>query len=389
MKKKKICIIGGAGHVGFPLGLMIASKGNKVFLHDIDDESCHLINKNISPYYEINSGKFLKKYKKNLIAGNDDRFIIKSDIIIICIGTPVKKDATPDLKKFFSLILKLKKIINKNQLIIIRSSVYPGTIKRIKNIFKNKNNKISYCPERILQGSALVELNNLPQIISGINDTSIKESASFFKTFVKEIIISSIIEAELIKLFSNAWRYINFAASNQFYSICQKFEIDFNELRKKMMKNYSRNQGLPLAGFAAGPCLVKDTMQLVNLTNNTFTMGQASLKINENFPNFLIKELSKKFNLKKKKIGVLGLAFKSDVDDTRDSLSIKLIKILEKKKINFFISDDYAQYPNKISKELLIKKSDIIILATPHKSYNKLSIPKNKTIIDTWGILKK
>ena len=102
MKKKKICIIGGAGHVGFPLGLMIASKGNKVFLHDIDDESCHLINKNISPYYEINSGKFLKKYKKNLIAGNDDRFIIKSDIIIICIGTPVKKDATPDLKKFFS-----------------------------------------------------------------------------------------------------------------------------------------------------------------------------------------------------------------------------------------------------------------------------------------------
>ena len=300
--KKKVCIIGGAGHVGFPLGLMVASRGNKVFFYDKNVKSCELINKNIAPYYEINSEKFLKKYKKNLIAGNNDKFITKSDIIIICIGTPVKKDTTPELKEFFSLIRKLKKIVNKNQLIIIRSSVYPGTIEKIKKILKNKNKKISYCPERILQGSALVELNSLPQVISGINDKSIKESISFFKTFVKEIIVSSVIEAELIKLFSNAWRYINFAASNQFYSICQKFEINFNELRKKMMHNYSRNQGLPLAGFAAGPCLVKDTMQLVNLTNNSFTMGMASLEINENFPNFLIKELSKKFNLKKKQL---------------------------------------------------------------------------------------
>ena len=387
--KKKVCIIGGAGHVGFPLGLMVASRGNKVFFYDKNVKSCELINKNIAPYYEINSEKFLKKYKKNLIAGNNDKFITKSDIIIICIGTPVKKDTTPELKEFFSLIRKLKKIVNKNQLIIIRSSVYPGTIEKIKKILKNKNKKISYCPERILQGSALVELNSLPQVISGINDKSIKESILFFKTFVKEIIVSSVIEAELIKLFSNAWRYINFAASNQFYSICQKFEINFNELRKKMMHNYSRNQGLPLAGFAAGPCLVKDTMQLVNLTNNSFTMGMASLEINENFPNFLIKELSKKFNLKKKTIGVLGLAFKSDVDDTRDSLSIKLIKILKRKKINFFVSDDYVHYPNKVSQKALIKKSDIIILATPHKNYSKMLIPKNKTIIDTWGITKK
>tara|TARA_A100000164_G_scaffold373273_1_gene404137 strand:- start:118 stop:1284 length:1167 start_codon:yes stop_codon:yes gene_type:complete len=387
--KKKVCIIGGAGHVGFPLGLMIASKNNQVFFYDKNEKACDLINKNIAPYYEINSEKYLKKYKKNLIAGNNDRFITNANIIIICIGTPVKKNTKPDLKEFFKLIKKLKNLINKKQLIIIRSSVYPGTIEKIKNLLKHKNSNISYCPERILQGSALVELNTLPQVISGINKKSIKNSVVFFKSFVEEIIISSVIEAELIKLFSNAWRYINFAASNQFYNICQKFEINFNELRKKMMKNYSRNQSLPLAGFAAGPCLVKDTMQLVNLTNNKFTMGKASLKINEDFPNFLIKELERKFILKKKKIGILGIAFKSDVDDTRDSLSIKLIKILKRKKIKFFISDDYVNYPNKISKKELIKKSDIIIIATPHKNYKKLTISKNKTIVDTWGILKK
>ncbi len=387
--KKKVCIIGGAGHVGFPLGLMIASKNNQVFFYDKNKKACNLINKNIAPYYEINSKKFLKKYKKKLKAGNDDRFIIKANIIIICIGTPVKKNTKPELKNFFRLIRKLKKLINKNQLIIIRSSVYPGTIEKIKNILKGKNENISYCPERILQGSALVELNTLPQVISGINEKSIKKSVFFFKSFVKEIIISSVIEAELIKLFSNAWRYINFAASNQFYNVCQKFGINFNELRIKMMKNYSRNQSLPLAGFAAGPCLVKDTMQLVNLTNNKFTLGKASLQINEGLPNFLVKELEKKFFLKKKKIGILGIAFKSDVDDTRDSLSLKLIKILRRKKINFFVSDDYVEYPDKVSKKELIKKSDIIILATPHKNYKKLIIPKNKTIIDTWGILKK
>ena len=387
--KKKVCIIGGAGHVGFPLGLMIASKNNQVFFYDKNKKACNLINKNIAPYYEINSKKFLKKYKKKLKAGNDDRFIIKANIIIICIGTPVKKNTKPELKNFFRLIRKLKKLINKNQLIIIRSSVYPGTIEKIKNILKGKNENISYCPERILQGSALVELNTLPQVISGINEKSIKKSVFFFKSFVKEIIISSVIEAELIKLFSNAWRYINFAASNQFYNVCQKFGINFNELRIKMMKNYSRNQSLPLAGFAAGPCLVKDTMQLVNLTNNKFTLGKASLQINEGLPNFLVKELEKKFFLKKKKIGILGIAFKSDVDDTRDSLSLKLIKILRRKKINFFVSDDYVEYPDKVSKRELIKKSDIIILATPHKNYKKLIIPKNKTIIDTWGILKK
>ena len=154
------------------------------------------------------------------------------------------------------------------------------------------------------------------------------------------------------------------------------------------MYGYDRNSNLPLAGFAAGPCLLKDTMQLSHFVDNKFVLGNASLKINEGLPNYIIGDLEKKYNLKKKKIGILGLSFKSDVDDIRDSLSIKLIKILKRKKYKFFISDEYVNDKRIISAKKLIKSSDIIIVAVPHKNYRNMIIPKNKIKIDTWNITK-
>ena len=198
-----ICIIGGGGHVGFPLGLMLASYGKKVYLYEKNKILCNKINSKLSTHYEINSNQFIKKYFKNYQAGYNDDFIRKSKVIVICVGTPVSKNSKPQLLEFYKLIYKLKKIIRSDQLIIIRSSVFPGTIEKVASILKNVNSNISYCPERILQGSALVELKNLPQIVSGVNKKSVDLSIKFFKIFNKKIIISSILEAELIKLFSS------------------------------------------------------------------------------------------------------------------------------------------------------------------------------------------
>ena len=129
-------------------------------------------------------------------------FIKNANVIIVCLGTPVNNDSSPKIKQFLKVIKDIKFHINKKQLIIIRSSVYPGTIKKIKNILNDKNKKISYCPERILQGSALSELPKLAQIVSGINQKSIKEAKIFFKkNITKKIILTSTFEAELIKLF--------------------------------------------------------------------------------------------------------------------------------------------------------------------------------------------
>ena len=156
-----------------------------------------------------------------------------------------------------------------------------------------------------------------------------------------------------------------------------------------MRDDYTRNANIPMAGFAAGPCLLKDTMQLSSFFNHKFSLGHTAMSINEGLPNFLIKELSKEYNLKKKTVGVLGLSFKKETDDIRDSLSIKLLKYLKSKKIRTLQSDEYYKDKNNIDKNLLVKKSDIIIVLTPHRAYRNLKINKKKVLIDIWGFIEK
>ena len=275
----------------------------------------------------------------------------------------------------------------KNHIIIIRSSVFPGICNKIFNILNNKN--ISYCPERIVQGKSLKELPNLPQIISGYTHESISHSKKIFKQISKKIITTNILEAELIKLFSNAYRYINFSITNQFYTICEKLGVDYHILRKIMIDGYKRNKDLAYPGFTAGPCLLKDTMQLSSFLKGNFQLGYEAMKINEGLPIFLIKQLEKKISLKNKKIGILGMAFKAETDDVRDSLSIKLKNYLEKRKIKYYCSDPYYKEKYVISSKSLFEKSDIIVVATPHLEYKKLRLPKNKILVDVWGIITK
>ena len=156
-----------------------------------------------------------------------------------------------------------------------------------------------------------------------------------------------------------------------------------------MRDDYKRNANIPMAGFSAGPCLLKDTMQLSSFFNHKFSLGHTAMSINEGLPNFLIKELSKEYNLKKKTVGVLGLSFKKETDDIRDSLSMKLLKQLKSKKIKTLQSDEYYKDKNNIDKKLLVKKSDIIIISTPHRAYKNLKINKKKVLLDIWGIVEK
>jgi UDP-N-acetyl-D-mannosaminuronic acid dehydrogenase len=156
-----------------------------------------------------------------------------------------------------------------------------------------------------------------------------------------------------------------------------------------MRDDYKRNANIPLAGFTAGPCLLKDTMQLSSFYDHKFSLGHTAMLINEGLPKFLIKKLNEKYNLKKKTVGVLGLSFKSETDDLRDSLSIKLLKQLKSRKIKTFQSDEYYKHKNNIDKKLLVKKSDIIIVSTPHKAYKNLKIGKNKILVDIWGFIEK
>ena len=387
LNKRKISIIGGAGHVGYPLGLIFSSKGFEVNLIDKNLKNSKKINSGISPFLEEGSKALLRQMlkKKRIKASQGLKSVLESKYIIICIGTPINNNLSPEIKSFLNFFKELRKYLKKDHHIIIRSSVYPGICEKVYNIIKDKNKNLSYCPERIVQGKSIKELPNISQLVSGKNITSIKESAKLFKKICKKIIIVEIIEAELIKLFSNAYRYVHFAISNQFYMICRDQGLNFFKIREIMKDGYKRNAHIPMSGFTAGPCLLKDTMQLSSFYNKKFSLGHAAMNINEDMPKFIYNDLKKNVNLKNKTIGLLGLTFKADCDDIRDSLAIKLLKFLKNKKIKTLYSDEYYFLKGSITKKKLIKKSDIIIISTPHSAYKKIKVPKKKLIIDIWG----
>ena len=388
--KKNISIIGGAGHVGFPLALAFANKNFNVNLIDLNTKNLNKIRNGEVPFYEIGAKNILKKslQKKKIFFSKDLKSVKKSKYIIVCIGTPINSKLSPQTKKFFYFFSALLKNINKEQIIIIRSSVYPGIIEKISKKYKNINNNISYCPERIVQSKALVELPILPQIVSGTSNKAINESVKLFKKITKKIIISSIKEAELVKLYSNANRYINFAIANQLYLMCEQQNVDFQNVRKLMMQGYQRNINLPSAGFSAGPCLLKDTMQLRTFYKGNFELGMAAMKINQNnLIELIINKIKNIKNYRKITIGLMGVAFKAETDDTRDSLAIQILNKLNKMKLKIIYTDEYYIDKKIYKLDSFIKKSDLIIIGAPHKKYKKIKFPKNKKYIDVWGII--
>jgi len=386
ISEKHISVIGGAGHVGLPLGLAFAQKNFKVHLIDKNTKFLNQIKSGKMPFLEVKADSILKKIlkKNNFYFETNLKKISQSKYVIICIGTPVNRRLKPNLLSFFSLIRNLKKYVKKNQIIIIRSSLYPGTINKIKKIIYPKNSNCVYCPERIVQSKSIIELPKLPQIIAAEKDINFYETKKIFKKITNKIIKTNILEAEIIKLYSNANRYINFAIANQLYSLCDKHNLDFYKVRNIMQDGYKRNLNLAKAGFTSGPCLLKDTMQLYSFCNKQFELGLAAMKVNEKIPQLIIEKIKNYKNYKKKTIGILGLTFKGETDDIRDSLSIKLLNELKKLKLNTLQSDEYYQNEKNVTKNKLVIKSDIIVIGAPHKAYTNIKFPKNKFIIDIW-----
>ena len=391
INKNQIAIIGGAGHIGAPLGINLSLAGYQSILIDINKNNINLINKGKMPFIEKGAGKILKKQlkKKKIFASSKIDLVKNCKYIIVCIGTPVSSKNIPLKKDFINFFKKLKKYLIQEHIVIIRSSVYPGILDEIYKILKTKCNNLSYCPERIAQGYSLIEQKKMAQIISGFNRKSITESSKIFRKISGKIVLSKVNEAEMIKLFSNAYRYSHFSISNLFYMMCVQKNLNFSKIRNLMMTQYNRNISLPNSGFVSGPCLYKDTMQLSHYFKNKFKIIKNIKNINEELPNFILKKLSKKYNLKKMTIGVLGVAFKPENDDIRDSLPMKLVKILKRKKINVIYSDDYYISKDTCKKNDLISNSDIIIIGTAHKSYRKLKFKKKQVIIDIGGFFEK
>ena len=183
---------------------------------------------------------------------------------------------------------------------------------------------VAFCPERIAEGRAMEELFSLPQIVAGHDPRARDRAAALFGRLTDRIVELEPDEAELAKLFTNTWRYLKFAAANQFYMMANDHGLDFARIRDAVVADYPRAADLPGAGFAAGPCLFKDTMQLAAFSNNSFVLGHSAMLVNEGLPLYVVSQLEKRLDLASDTVGILGMAFKGESDDIRSSLSYKL-----------------------------------------------------------------
>ncbi len=388
--KYDICVAGGAGHVGLPLSIAFADKGKDVMIFDIDKEAISLIDTGRMPFRDEGAEEKLAKVTGKLLhTTTNPECISQSRFLVVIIGTPVDEHLNPNfrvMKKFFDGIMPH---MRKGQTVILRSTLYPGTTKKINTYIKERcpGVEVCFCPERIAEGKAMTELYTLPQIVSGFEPAAVKRVVELFGLLTKDVIITNPLEAELCKLFSNSWRYIQFATANQFYMIAEEYGADFYEIYNAMTYNYPRTKNFPRPGFAAGPCLFKDTMQISAFANNRFFLGHAAMLINEGLPNFIVGRLRKDYDLSKMTVAILGMAFKAESDDSRESLSYKLRKILEIESYRVLCSDEYIAGPEFTDAAVAVESSDIIIIGVPHQRYRLMDY-KDKPVVDVWDFVE-
>src|SRR6185503_9608475 len=279
--------------------------------------------------------------------------------------------------------------LREGALVVLRSTVYPGTTEYVTQQLAARGCRVdvAFCPERIAEGHALEELHTLPQIIGADDDAAASRASELFKQLGSKTIRTTSKEAELAKLFTNTWRYMKFAVANQFLMIADQAGVDYSNILRAIREDYPRARDLPGPGFAAGPCLFKDTMQLAAFTSDHFPMGQAAMQVNEGLPAYIVSAMDRRYgSLRGKTIGILGMAFKAESDDTRASLSYKLRKLLSWSGATVLCTDPYVEDDRLVPLDNVLGESEILVLGAPHAPYRSLAI-NGKDVIDVWGVL--
>ena len=386
-----VCVIGGCGHVGLPLALVMARAGMRVLVHDINESALREVASGRMPFMEEGAEPLLREMLDTgrLSFSADPAAFRSVPNLIVTIGTPVDEFLNADTGVIRRWIEGFAPHVTDDHLIMLRSTLYPGTTNWLARHLEKleKRPRIAFCPERIVQGKAIHELPLLPQIVSGTTPDAEEAAAEFWRFIAPEIVSMAPMEAEFAKLFCNAYRYVQFATANQFFMIASEAGVDFGRVVRGLKEHYPRMRDFPSAGFAAGPCLLKDTMQLAAFAQNRFTLGHAAMQVNEGLALWLVGELARTHDLKQKTIGLLGMAFKADIDDTRASLSYKLKKTLAFQCRDVLTADPYVMDdPDLLPTDEVVQRSDILVLAVPHSLWRGLNT-HGKPLIDIWGFV--
>ena len=404
-KKTQIAIIG-LGYVGLPLALQFSKNKFNVTGFDIDEIKINKLNKAKS-YIKHISDKEIKNYKKRIFFTSNFKKISFCDVIILCLPTPVTKNFKPDLSFIKKTMLKIKKYLCKGQILILESSTYPGSTKQILTPYLNKfelgnNFFLGYSPEREDPNNKKFKLVNIPKICSGYSNNCLNITVQIYKKIIKKTIkVSNIETAEFVKLYENIYRSVNIGLVNELKMVSNKLKLNIYEIIKAASTKPFGFQAFYPGPGVGGHCIPVDPYYLswIAKKNNIKTnLIYHAGKINSNMPRWVVSEILRRKKIKK--VLIVGVAYKKDLDDTREAPAIDFIKILRKKKISVSYHDPNVKFlksrklKNMLNSKNLnsneLKKYDCVIIVTNHSNINYDLIKKNsKLIIDTRNILPK
>ena len=401
--------VNGLGYVSLPLAIEAANNKLKVAGYDINESLVGNLNKSVSHVEDISDKDLEDALSNQLLITSDPEILGNSEYIVISVPTPLT-DYQPDLSYVEAATKSIAENLKKDQIIILESTTYPGTTLEIVKPILEKNTSLvagedfllGYSPERIDPGNKEWTFKNTPKIVSGINEKSLKKISEFYNSIIDEVVeVSGTREAEMVKLIENTYRQVNIAMVNELAILSNMLDIDIWEV-----VDAAKTKPFGFQSFRPGPgvgghCIPIDPKYL---SFKTRQIGQPvrfvelAQEINNSMPNYVISRISELMNkkeilLKNSKILVLGVAYKKDIGDTRESPAIDIIESLLDKSVEVSFYDPFVD-ELIVNKESILKDEnlenlsnyDLVIIHTPHTSFNNIDFENIKSLIfDTTG----
>jgi UDP-N-acetyl-D-glucosamine dehydrogenase len=389
MAKNKLTVtVIGIGYVGLPLACVIARKGYKTYGLDLNKEAVKLVNQKKSPFKDEFVSRLLPKI--NLVATTDPKILKESDIAVICVPTPVDEKSLPVFKPLIGAVESIVNNFKKGILVVVESTINPGVCEEVVlPLFEEKDLKVgkdfflAHCPERINPGDPKWNVLNLPRCAGGVTKKCLDKTVKFYRSVLDSKItpMKSIKEAEATKTIENAFRDINIAFVNELAKSFDKMGIDLIDVIQGASSKFSFMPHWPSCGVG-GHCIPVDPYYLIEKARNVgfeHDFLKLARRINNSMPHYTVKLLTKELNeigkaVNGAKIGILGVSYKANVDDTRDAPFFDIRKELKDKKAKIEVFDPFVERESTVkSLDELLKKSEILVMVSNHQEFEKIT----------------
>jgi UDP-N-acetyl-D-mannosaminuronic acid dehydrogenase len=366
----------GLGRVGLPLALCFADRGVSVLGVDTDSERVGALRNGRMPFDEPGMQEVLDHVAATRKLSTADRAAdaAQAENIVLTLGTPSFSHIESDLRQIRAAVDDLLPLLRPGHSLILRSTIAPGTTEFVAGYLEKQRGLrvgeevfVAHAPERIAAGRFLREISTLPCIVGGVGAASTERAAEVFSVFGAPIVRTSPVQAELAKIWTNILRYTMFALPNLLMMDCERYGANVFDVIELINRDYPRG-GMPLPGLTAGTCLRKD-FAFSEERSNAPGMLLAVSRVHEAVPLFLVEGIKRRLGrLSDRKVAVLGLTFKRDTDDERDSLSPKLIRLLERELADVAVCDPHAATPTQPLAEA-VQDADVVVVTTNHSEF--------------------